>query len=92
MDIAGAEALAARIAQQKQWREALAVRTGTQPAVDPDGHALESIRAGVRIYRAERRLEAYEGRTSMVTRRLRKFLVDGSWDAEWAVENVESVA
>ena len=92
MDVAGAEALAARIAQQKQWREAVAVRNGTQPAVDPDGHALESIRPGVRIYRAERRLEAYEGRTSTVTRRLRKFLVDGSWDAEWAVENVESVA
>ena len=63
-----------------------------QPTVDPDGHALESIRPGVRIYRAERRLEAYEGRTSMVTRRLRKFLVDGSWDAERIVENVESVA
>ena len=61
MDIAGAEALAARIAQQEQWREALAVRTARQPAVDPDGHALESIRAGVRIYRAERRLEAVRG-------------------------------
>ena len=35
---------------------------------------------------------AYEGRTSMVTRRLRKLLVDGSWDAERIVEDVESVA
>jgi len=91
MDIAGAEVLAARIAQQEQWCEALAVRAGRQPRVDPDGYALESIRPGVRIYRAERRLEAYEGRTSMVTRRLRKFLVDGWWDADRVVENVESV-
>jgi hypothetical protein len=92
MDVAGAEVLAARIAQQEQWREALEVRTGRLPKVDPDGHALESIRPGARIYRAERRLEAYEGEMSMVTRRLRKFLVDGSWDAERIVENVESVA
>ena len=90
---AGDEARTAdRIAQQEHWRQALAVRTGSQPPVDPDGHALESIRAGVRFYRLERRLETYDGRTSMVTRRLRKSIVDGSWDAERIVENVESVA
>jgi hypothetical protein len=92
MDIAGAEALARRLQQQEHWRQARSVRVGLQPSCDPDGHALESCGPGLRVYRAERRVELYEGRTAMVRRRLEKRLIDGAWEGELTVEGVYAVA
>jgi hypothetical protein len=92
MDIAGAQALSRRIAQQEHWRQAHAVRIGQQPSVDPDGHDLESFGAGVRTYRPQSRLEVHAGRTTKVTRRIRKLLVDGVWKGEVVVLGVQDVA
>ena len=65
MDVNGARALRERIAAQRHWRQAEAVRDGIQPALDPDADDLEAIGNGYRVYR--------DG--------LRKTLVDGRWDA-----------
>jgi hypothetical protein len=92
MDITGAQVLSERLAQQEQWREARAVRLGRQPSFDPDGWALESFADGVRIYRCEQRLEQRDGRSTWVTQRVRKILVDGVWESEVVVENVQQVA
>jgi len=88
MEVSGAEVLRQRLAQQEHWRAARAVRIGYQPSFDPDGHALESYHDGVRLYRREQRLEQRNGRHELVTRRIRKRLVDGAWEAEVLVESV----
>ncbi len=92
MDCAGAEILRQRLAQQENWRQALAVRLGRQPAIDPDGHALESFRGFVRHYRARHRLEPSDGGTELVTRRFSKRLIDGGWETEEIVERAQQVA
>jgi len=92
MDIAGAEVLRQRIAQQENWRQARAVRVGSQPSFDPDGHALESFRSGVRYYRSQQRLEWHDGRHETVTRTLCKRLIDGAWEADVVVEGSRLVA
>jgi hypothetical protein len=78
-----------RLAQQEQWRQARAVRIGRQPAIDPDGHALETFRPGVRYYRERREFALHEGETAMVIRRHRKRLIDDVWEDEVSVEAVE---
>jgi hypothetical protein len=92
MDITGAQALSRRIAQQEHWREARAVRVGYQPPSDPDGSDLESFRSGLRVYRERQRLDVRDGRPAMVTCRLEKRLVDGVWEAEMVVLDVQQVA
>ena len=81
MDVAGAEALRLRIAQQEHWRSARAVRLGLQPSVDPDGHALESFAGATRLYHM-RLFKIVAGRPAMVTRQIRKRLVEGAWCEE----------
>lgn len=92
MDIAGAEVLRQRLAQQEHWRQARAVRIGSQPSIDPDGHALESFRSGVRYYRLQQREELHEGRSEIVTRRLSKHLIEGVWESDVTIEYVQHVA
>jgi hypothetical protein len=92
MDISGAQALSERIAQQHHWRQARAVQVGSQPASDPDGHALESFCGGVRTYRAQQRIEIMNGRPIMVTRRVSKRLIDGVWEGEVVVLGIQDVA
>jgi hypothetical protein len=86
MDCAGAEVLRQRLAEQENWRQAHAVQKGRQPAIDPDGHALESFRGALRCYRAHRRLEPRGGRIELVTRSLSKRLIDGWWETDEIVE------
>jgi hypothetical protein len=92
MDIAGAEVLRQRLAQQENWRQAVAVRTGNQPAIDPDGHALESFNGDVRHYREQHRLVLRGGQTELVSSRISKRLIDGIWVKDEAVERVRQVA
>jgi len=92
MDISGARVLSERLAQQEHWRQALAVQAGRQPSFDPDGHALESYRGGVRNYRPEERLEILDGRPARVTRRVSKRLIDGVWQSEVALLGWQDVA
>ena len=88
MDIAGARALSRRLAQQEHWRQALAVRIGRQPAIDPDGYALEAFRSGVRYYRERREVEVHDGKPAVVIRRHRKRLVGDAWEDEVSVEAI----
>jgi hypothetical protein len=67
----GSRALAWRIAQHQQWRQAAAVLRGEQEAVDPDGHALVDMAEDLRIYARA------AGEPS------RKRLVDGRWEREY---------
>ena len=53
MDANGAKELAKRLEAHEHWRQADAVRSGDQPAVDPDAHALEELGEGIRRYRPE---------------------------------------
>jgi hypothetical protein len=92
MDVAAAEVLRQRLAQQEQWRQARSVRVGSQPPFDPDGHSLESFRAGIRFYWTEQRTEVNAGRTELVTQRVCKRLVDGAWENDVIVEQVRRVA
>jgi hypothetical protein len=92
MDIAGAEALRWRIAQQEHWETAHAVRVGVQPSIDPDGYLLESFGAGVRTYRAKRRSELVEGRPALVTCHVSKRLVEGAWHEKVFFGQIEHVA
>jgi hypothetical protein len=71
MDTNGARHLRKRLESHTQWRQAEAVRTGEQPAADPDAHDLVDFRVGVRNYR--------DG--------FRKCLVDGRWVAMAPVED-----
>ena len=53
MDANGARELAKRLEAHEHWRQADAVRSGDQPAADPDAHALEEVGDGIRRYRRE---------------------------------------
>jgi hypothetical protein len=86
MDVAGAEALRWRLAQQEHWQSAPAVRRGIQSRIDPDGHALESFAPGLRSYRPEWRTQMVEGRRARVAIRLCKRLVEGAWREDLSVE------
>ncbi len=92
MDVAAAQVLRQRLAQQEQWRLARSVLIGSQPPFDPDGHALESYREGIRYYRPQQRTELRAGRRELVTQRICKRLVDGVWEADVIVERVQHVA
>jgi hypothetical protein len=81
MDIAGAEALSWRLAQQEHWVSARAVRLGLQPSIDPDGHALESFHGELRIYRAPEQAGS-EGGAGAALGWVRKRLVEGAWEEE----------
>ena len=71
MDANGARELTKRLEAQEHWRQAEAVQRGEQPAVDPDGHALEEVGEGFRRYRPEP-----DGRTTLCKR-----LVAGRWES-----------
>ncbi|MFL5755960.1 MAG: hypothetical protein ACJ77N_06635, partial [Chloroflexota bacterium] len=80
MEPVGPQTLEGRLAQQAHWRQAPAVRSGEQPTTDPDGHELEELGEGLRLYRTrEQQREIIEGRNMLVTRRLTKRLVEGRW-------------
>jgi hypothetical protein len=53
MDANGARELSKRLEAQEHWRQAEAVQRGEQPPADPDAHALEEVRDGVRRYRPD---------------------------------------
>jgi hypothetical protein len=76
----GAEALSFRLAQQRQWEEAEAVRDGRLPAIDPDGSDLEEIGAGVRFYQWHEVPGTMDGRPAMLLQRLVKWLANGCWE------------
>jgi hypothetical protein len=88
MDAAGAEELRKRIEEQRHWRRAAAVRDGRQPATDPDQFELEEIGEDVRYYGREQQRTAVAGRPVLVTFRMTKTLVDGSWETSLARESV----
>jgi hypothetical protein len=92
MDSAGARALRDRIEQRVQWQQAPSVRAGRQPWDDPDADRLESFGEGLRLYTARQRLEIQEGLQKKITTRLSKRLVDGAWEDEVTVEDVETLS
>ncbi len=92
MELSGAEALRWRLAQQEHWRSAQAVRTGQQPPFDPHGHALESFRGTLRVYRMEPAVEMVHGRPATVTTRMTKRLIDQAWHEQVEIESVLNVA
>ena len=65
-----ARLLARRIEEQQHWRQAAAVRSGEQPANDPDAASLVDMAEGLRLY------ARHVG--------LRKRLVNGRWQTESA--------
>ena len=87
MDTNGARHLAVRIAQQKHWELAEAVRDGRQPTSDPDGEQLEALGDGCRIYATEVTIGANGRRT---VQRFLKTLVDGSWEVAIVDERSEA--
>jgi len=92
MEIAGAEALRWRFAQQEHWQTAAAVRLGAQPSLDPDGYVLESFDTDFRYYRSQRRVEIVGGRRALVTCRLRKRLAEGAWHEDVIIERIQRAA
>ena len=79
MDAHGARILSERIAQQRHWEQADAVRDGRQPAVDPDLELLQDFGDGYRIYRPA----GGNGTNGIPTREpFTKTLVDGWWVAD----------
>jgi hypothetical protein len=78
MDANGARELSRRLEAQEHWRQATAVRTGEQPAADPDGQDIEELGDGIRLYRREA--------DSPVGHRLCKRLVDGRWETSIEVD------
>ena len=89
MDAAGAQELRKRLEEQAHWRQAEAVRSGRQPATDPDAHELEEIGDGVRYYGCDRQRLTVDGRPALVTFRIVKQLVDGWWETSLIREDVE---
>jgi hypothetical protein len=88
LDAAGAEELRKRLEEQRHWRQAEAVRDGRQPATDPDQLELEEIGEGVRYYGREQQRTTLAGRPVLITLRMTKTLVDGSWERTLARESV----
>jgi hypothetical protein len=92
MDAAGAELVRRRIEQQEHWLQADSVREGRQPRVDPDRDTLEEIGDGVRLYGLTIRHDLIGGLHEVVTGRVCKRLVGGTWERELIVQQVERVA
>lgn len=88
MDAHGARELRKRLKDQEHWRQAPAVLAGDQPATDPDLSELEELGEGVRYYAREEQRTTVDGRPALVTYRLTKTLVDGSWETSLARESV----
>ena len=88
MDANGARELTKRLKAQEHWRQADAVLAGEQPATDPDLHELEEMGDRVRYYGHEEQRTTVDGRPALVTYRLTKTLVDGSWEGSLAQESV----
>jgi hypothetical protein len=86
MEREGAEALSFRLAQQRQWEEAEAVRDGRLPPTDPDGFDLEEIRGGVRYYHWHEVPGTMDGRPALLFQRLVKWLANGSWEDDLDVD------
>jgi hypothetical protein len=76
----GEEAVGFRVEQQAQWEQALAVRSGNQPPIDPDGVDLEEMDEGVRFYRSHDVPGTMDGRPATITQRLVKRLLQGYWE------------
>lgn len=81
MDGHGARELSRRIEAQQHWRVAKAVQEGSQPASDPDVDHLEDFGGGARLYRPKQLWVVVLGGQApvLVSRRLKKTLVDGRW-------------
>lgn len=78
-----------RLAQQAHWRLAPAVQRGEQSATDPDSYDLEELQDGLRLYGTrEQQRRTVEGRKVLVTQRLTKRLVDGSWATVYETEHI----
>jgi hypothetical protein len=73
MDANGARELSKRLEAQEHWRQAEAVRSGDQPAADPDAHALEEVGEGIRRYRPDD-----DGGSTLCKR-----LVAGRWESSY---------
>jgi hypothetical protein len=71
MDIKGAKILTERLAE-RQWLVAQSVQCGDQPQTDPDAEYLESIGDDYRLY-------AFPEDRDGTPRRVKKVLVEGSW-------------
>jgi hypothetical protein len=85
----GEQTLTDRLAQQAHWRQAEAVRHGSQAPTDPDAYELEEVRDGVRLYNIrEQRRKTVDGRKMLVTERLTKRLIDGRWTTVYETEGV----
>ena len=83
------QTLQARLAQQAHWRLAPAVQRGEQSATDPDAYDLEELQEGLRLYSTrEQQRRTVEGRKVLVTQRLTKRLIDGSWATVYETEHV----
>jgi hypothetical protein len=74
MDIKGAKILTQRLAE-RQWLAAQSVQRGHQPQTDPDADYLESIGDDHRLY-------AFPEDGDGTPRRVKKVLVDGSWELQ----------
>jgi hypothetical protein len=87
LDANGARELTKRLEAQEHWRQATAVQQGEQPACDPDGHELEELADGIRLYRRETQASARNGTRSHVEHRLCKRLVDGRWETSLEIDS-----
>jgi hypothetical protein len=74
MDIKGAKILTERLAE-RQWLAAQSVQRGDQPQTDPDADYLESIGDDYRLY-------AFPEDGDSTPRRVKKVLVEGSWELQ----------
>ena len=91
MDALGAELIRQRIEQHEHWQLADAVRSGEQSSTDPDRDLLEEMLADRRLYGTQQRHEIVSGAHALTTYRVQKRLVNGQWERELVVENVEHV-
>ena len=92
MDALGAELIRQRIEQHEHWRQAQAVRDGSQSAVDPDRDELLELGEGTRVYGLQERHEIVDGEHALTTYRVLKRVVRGQWERELIIENVQKVA
>ena len=74
MDIKGAKILTGRLAE-RQWLAAPSVQRGDEPHTDPDADYLESIGDDYRLY-------AFPEDSDSRPRRVKKVLVEGSWQVQ----------
>jgi len=89
MDANGAKELQKRLEGHEHWCQAEAVRDGRQPAADPDVGDLVEIGDRIRYYGHDHFRTKIDGRPALVTARMTKTLVDGSWETSLENESVE---